>query len=72
MNYRELFQQIRERPGMWGLDGSYGQFCAFLLGCDAGNAWPLLTGFREWLVVRSLILPDSSHFGTWYRRQGIP
>jgi hypothetical protein len=52
MNYRELFQQIRERPGMWGLDGSYGQFCAFLLGCDAGNAWSLLIGFREWLVVR--------------------
>lgn len=52
MKYRELFQQIRERPGMWGLDGSYGQFCAFLQGCDAGNAWSLLTGFREWLVVR--------------------
>lgn len=52
MNYRELFRQIKERPGMWGLDGSYGQFCAFLLGCDAGNAWSLFTGLREWLVVR--------------------
>jgi hypothetical protein len=52
MKYRELFQQIRKRPGMWGLDGSYGQYCAFLHGCDAGNAWSLLIGFREWLVVR--------------------
>ncbi|MGZ6391123.1 MAG: hypothetical protein ACXWQZ_17935, partial [Ktedonobacterales bacterium] len=52
MKYRELFQQIRARPGMWGLDGSYGQFCAFLRGCDEGNARSLLTGFREWLVVR--------------------
>jgi hypothetical protein len=52
MKYRELFQQIRKRPGMWGLDGSYGQFCAFLEGCDVGNASSLLTGFREWLMVR--------------------
>jgi hypothetical protein len=38
---------------MWGLDGSFGQFCAFLTGVDAGNDWQLLSGFREWLVVRA-------------------
>ncbi|WP_433199358.1 hypothetical protein ACQP1G_06445 [Nocardia sp. CA-107356] len=37
---------------MYGLDGSFGQFVAFLSGVDAGNDWQLLTGFREWLVVR--------------------
>ncbi|HEU5375094.1 MAG TPA: hypothetical protein VFV38_06625 [Ktedonobacteraceae bacterium] len=52
MEYRELFQQMRKHPGMWGLDGSYGQFCAFLRGCDEGNARSLLIGFREWLVVQ--------------------
>lgn len=52
LNYRELFTAIHQRPGMWGLDGSYGQFCAFLLGCNEGTSQALLTGFDEWLRMR--------------------
>jgi len=52
MKYRELFTAIHQRPGMWGLDGSYGQFCAFLLGCDEGTSQSLLTGFQEWLLMQ--------------------
>jgi hypothetical protein len=52
VDYRTLFAEIHRRPGMYGLDGSYGQFCAFIQGVDAGNDWQLLAGFREWLVTR--------------------
>lgn len=52
MTYRTLFAEVRERPGLYGLDGSFREFCAFVTGADAGNDWQLLTGFRELLVVR--------------------
>jgi hypothetical protein len=35
-----------------GLDGTYGASVAFVLGCDAGTSGILLSGFREWLIVR--------------------
>ena len=53
MDYRKLLLEVHARPGMWGLDGSYGQFCVFLTGIDAGNDWQWLSGFREWLIVRA-------------------
>jgi hypothetical protein len=52
MNYRELFAALHKRPGMYGLDGSFAQFCIFLNGCDAATSWSLLAGFNEWLLVR--------------------
>lgn len=52
MDYRQLFSGIGKRPGLYGLDGSFREFVAFLSGVDAGNDWQLLTGFREWLIVR--------------------
>jgi hypothetical protein len=52
VDYRTLFAQVHSRPGLFGLDGSYGQFCAYVDGVDTGNAGRLLTGFREWLVTR--------------------
>jgi hypothetical protein len=52
MEYRVQFQAIHKRPQLYGLDGSYGQYCAYLAGLDAGNDGRLLTGFREWLVAR--------------------
>ena len=61
MDYRAQFQAIRRRPQLYGLDGSYGQFCAYLSGLDAGNDGRLLTGFREWLVTR---LGDGNNL-TW-------
>lgn len=51
MDYRALFEAIRDRTGMYLVPGSYLQVAAFVLGVDAGNAWCFLTGFREWLVV---------------------
>lgn len=52
MDDRKLLQQIRLRPALFGLDGSYAQSVAFLLGLDVGRAGGLLRGFSEWLVVR--------------------
>lgn len=52
MKYRELFALVRQRPGMYGLDGSFAHFSIFVTGCDAGTSWSLLAGFREWLIVR--------------------
>jgi hypothetical protein len=52
MNYRELFAALRKRPGIYGLDGSFAQFCIFLNGCNAATSWSLLAGFNEWLLVR--------------------
>ena len=52
MEYRAHFEAIRRRPQLYGLDGSYGQFCAYLAGADVGNDGRLLTGFRELLVTR--------------------
>jgi hypothetical protein len=52
MEYRALFAQIHQRPGLYGLDGSYAQYCVFIYGVDTGNDGRLLTGFREWLIVR--------------------
>ncbi|GAB3360655.1 hypothetical protein [Amycolatopsis echigonensis] len=50
MDYRKLFAEIHRRPELYGLDGSYHDYCTFLLGVDAGNDRQLLTGFRESLV----------------------
>jgi hypothetical protein len=52
VDYRTLFAEISRRPGLYGLDGSFGQFTAFVAGVDAGCDGQFLTGFREWLVVR--------------------
>lgn len=52
MDYRKLFTEIHRRPNMYGLDGSYHDYCTYLLGVDAGNDGQLLTGFTELLVPR--------------------
>jgi hypothetical protein len=38
---------------MFGVQNSFGGFCAFLQGIDAGNDWQLFIGFREFLVIRA-------------------
>ncbi len=53
MDYPKLFAEIHRRPGMYGLDGGYRDYCTFLLGVDFGNDGMLLTGFKEMLVVRA-------------------
>jgi hypothetical protein len=52
MEYVSLFQRVKEQTGMYLRGESYNEAVAFVLGCDAGNDWCLLHGFREWLVVR--------------------
>ncbi|MFG1761682.1 hypothetical protein [Micromonospora echinofusca] len=52
MDYRKLFADVHRRPGMFTLDGSFHDFTVFIRGCEAGNDWQLLAGFREWLVTR--------------------
>lgn len=52
MEYRQLFSDVRRRPGSYGLSGSFREAVAFINGCDAGNSWGLLIGFREWLALK--------------------
>jgi hypothetical protein len=52
VDYRKLFADVHRRPGLFGLDGSFHDFTVFIRGCEAGNDWQLLVGFREWLVAR--------------------
>jgi hypothetical protein len=58
---RELLAAIRRRPGLFGLDGSFGQYCAFVEGMNAARDGQLLTGFREMLIAR---LGDGNNL-TW-------
>ncbi|MEV4758783.1 hypothetical protein AB0J86_27310 [Micromonospora sp. NPDC049559] len=61
MQLQRTLELLRTRPGMLGVDGSFGQTVAFLAGMDAGQNGGLLRGFREWLVVR---LGDGANL-TW-------
>jgi hypothetical protein len=59
--YQELVTAIRREPARHGLDGTFATTTAFILGLDAGTSGSMLTGFREWLVVRL----DRDHNLTW-------
>ncbi|MFE4369817.1 hypothetical protein ACFRMN_16610 [Streptomyces sp. NPDC056835] len=48
----EFIEQVRARPGMYGLNGSYYPTLTFLDGYDLGRSCALLRGFTEWLVTR--------------------
>ncbi|MER7892194.1 hypothetical protein ABTX15_20480 [Micromonospora sp. NPDC094482] len=52
-NYRDLFADIRRRPGMWLIRADFACVVAFVEGCDQANARSLLTGFQPWLVTRA-------------------
>lgn len=52
MNSRSFFQAVRRRPALYGIDSTYGATAAFVLGFDAATTGGLLSGFREWLIVR--------------------
>jgi len=51
-HYRGLLAAVRHHPAAHGIDGSFATTTAFILGCDAGSSWGMLTGFQQWLVVR--------------------
>ncbi|MEW1643044.1 hypothetical protein [Streptomyces sp. NPDC091219] len=79
-SFREHLELIRTRPGMYGLDGSYGDYVTYLYGYDAGTRDGALLGFREWLLLKlghhssfvwprlvtELVLPEASP-GRGYR-----
>ncbi|MER6523529.1 hypothetical protein ACQEVM_36985 [Streptomyces sp. CA-243310] len=50
---REEIEAARLRPSMWGLDGSFSEYVAFLIGLNAGVNGTLLDGFGEWVAGRS-------------------
>lgn len=52
MEFSDLLRRIRDRPGAYGLNGSYREFVAFINGCDAIQERDPLDGFREWLALR--------------------
>ncbi|MER7099682.1 hypothetical protein ABT383_08360 [Streptomyces humidus] len=52
MSDRELIEMVRDRTGMFGLNGSYYPTAMFLTGLDLGTSGRLLDGFREWLLAR--------------------
>ncbi|MER7820463.1 hypothetical protein [Streptomyces sp. NPDC096153] len=49
---KQLVEQLRARPGMYGLNGTYHPTAMLLLGFDLARDGGLLRGFREWLIVR--------------------
>jgi hypothetical protein len=51
VDYPRLFELVSANPKGFGVDETYQSVSAFLNGCDAGNSWQLLNGFREWLVM---------------------
>lgn len=53
MNEKEFIEQVRARPGLFGLDGSYYPTATFLEGLDLGWSGRLLDGFSKWLVERT-------------------
>ncbi|MBU6534494.1 hypothetical protein ACFUIW_18565 [Streptomyces sp. NPDC057245] len=52
MNDAELIENLRARPSMYGLDGTYYPTATYLLGMDQALSGGLLRGFDEWLAVR--------------------
>src|SRR5688500_13679305 len=50
--YRELFDRVRKRTGMYLAKESYAEAAAFVLGYDLAQDGRVMRGFREWLVMR--------------------
>lgn len=52
MGDKHFIEQLRARPGMYGLNGTYHPTAMLLVGFDLARDGGLLRGFREWLTVR--------------------
>ena len=76
--YRELFEQVRLRPGMFLPETSFAAAVSFVVGYDLACEGDVLRGFREWLLLRSggngwnlswpglvrkVVFPDDAVFG---------
>ncbi|MER7553064.1 MULTISPECIES: hypothetical protein [Streptomyces] len=71
MNDKQFIEQVRDRPGMYGLDRSYHPTAAFFLGFDQARSGGLLRGFNEWLAVRHDEL-SSQHWMVRVLTQALP
>ena len=49
----QMLKNVRRRPRMMGLDGSFREYVAFLNGLNAGTVQPLLPDFSELITGRS-------------------
>jgi hypothetical protein len=49
---KTFLRYARERPSLFGLDGSFGEYVAFLNGLDMGAGGRVLEGFGEWVARR--------------------
>lgn len=59
-----LLRNLKLRPSMFFLDGSFAQYVAFLSGFDVrseAEGSPLMEGFSEWIAART----RSGHNLTW-------
>ncbi|MGH3742093.1 MAG: hypothetical protein ACRDT1_12260 [Micromonosporaceae bacterium] len=52
-NYRDLFANVRKRPGLWLIQSDFANVVSYVNGCDQANANALLTGFQPWLVTQA-------------------
>ncbi|MFJ4582046.1 hypothetical protein [Streptomyces echinatus] len=52
MTDRELIESIRDRPGMYALDGTFYAAAVLVTGIDLGMSGRLLVGWRDWLLAR--------------------
>lgn len=50
--HAELFEKVRSRTGMYVQEETYAVVAAFVLGYDMACEGGVLSGFREWLVMR--------------------
>ncbi|MET8709609.1 hypothetical protein [Streptomyces californicus] len=60
MSDEDFIQGVRDRPGLYGLGGSYKDAVAYLTGFNEARSGGLMRGFTEWLVVRK---GECSSFG---------
>ncbi|WP_274036111.1 hypothetical protein [Streptomyces sp. MMBL 11-1] len=71
MNDKRFIEQVRDRPGLYGLGHTYHPTAAFLLGFDQARSGGLLRGFNEWLAVRHGEL-SSRHWLVTVLAQALP
>jgi len=45
-----LLENLRKRPSMFGVDGSFGEYVAFFSGYEEASATGPLAGFREYVA----------------------
>jgi hypothetical protein len=75
-NFVDKLSLFRRAPGMYILNTTYTEVCAFVSGFDLGVDENVLHGFREWLVSRGAERPElawpSLVLGEIYQPESLP